>query len=303
MKHILLTGVLAAAAWAQDGIRGPVPGFVFDEQAKALRPMIGVPGASYLGGAIANDLENASVSPDGRLALAVRGGKMGLLDLSGVELRWTELAAAGRVRIAWSGNSTSAAVWNEDGRIDLWNGLKESARAAALGRVENVTALAVDARGVVAAASADGVYRLEEGGNAEMLARVQDASALALDSTGATLYVASRGGNQVLELADWRNSGGAAMVANENAGILAPGALAISNDGRRLIVANEASLVMIDRATRAVTQTMSLEFRPSRLEKLADGNAWLLNSREQGQPLEVLSAGPDAKVFFVPVEE
>lgn len=303
MKRILGSVILVASAWAEDGIRGPVPGFVFDEHTKALRPMIGMPGASYLGGAVAAELDAAAVAPNGRLALAVRDGRLGVLDLSGAAVQWKELGAAGKVRIAWNPASNGAAVWNGDGRVDLWSNLQESARVAALGSVEDVTALAVNVRGVVAAASYKGIHRLQEGSNAELLASITDVSALALDGTGNSLYAASRSGNSVLELADWLNTGAATLLANENAGVEAPEALGVSADGRSLFVANKSTLAIIDRSTRSINQTLAIDFKASRLEPVAGGSIWLLNSRSQGQPLEVLSAGPEAKVFFVPVEE
>ena len=55
LKTISLLLVLApAATLAQDGARvdGPVAGFVFDADRHALRPILGVPGASYLGPAV-----------------------------------------------------------------------------------------------------------------------------------------------------------------------------------------------------------------------------------------------------------
>lgn len=302
MKRYLLTGLLAAAAWAQDGIRGPMSGLVFDEHTKALRPVLGVPGASYLGAAIASGLDSAFVSPNAKLALAVRDGHLGLLDLSGAELLWTELAAAGRIRVAWNSDSTSAAVWNEDGRVDLWSGFGASVKAVSLGSVEEVTSLVLTARGVAAAATAKGIYRLDQDGLPEMLAAVREVSALALNHDGSALYAASRADNSILELANWLTSGSATLFAGEAAGILAPAGLALSGDGRIVFVANEASIVKIDRATRAVTESVALDFKASRLDRLAD-SGWLLNSREQGQPFEMLSSGTDAKVFFVPVEE
>ncbi len=303
MKRILISSFLAAAAWAQDDIRGPVPGFLFDEHSKALRPIIGIPGASYLGGAIASEIESAAVAPSGRLALAVRDSKLGWMDLSAAELRFTELAAAGNVRIAWNPASSSAAVWHGDGRLELWSHFAEGARSVSLGHLDGVTVLALSAKGVAAAATSEGIYRLVEGESPERIAAISDVSALALDSTGNALYVSSRSGNSALELAGWQTSGAATLLANENAGIEAPAGIALSADERSVIVAGKSSLVVIDRATRAVQRTLALDFEPTRLEPVAGGRMWRLNSREQGQPLEVLSAGPEGKVFFVPVEE
>ena len=44
---------LSANAQNSGRIEGPISGVIFDRSSRALRPMIGVPGASYLGPAIA----------------------------------------------------------------------------------------------------------------------------------------------------------------------------------------------------------------------------------------------------------
>jgi DNA-binding beta-propeller fold protein YncE len=306
MKTAILTITAALAAFGQSGIRGPAPGIVFDPEAKALRPMVGIPGASYLGGKILDGLEAASVSPDGTLALAVKEGRLGRLDMRTPELNWTELAPAdGALLIVWNQAGTMAAVRNGNGRIDLWRGLDGAPQGVALGEVENVSALAVDADGVVAAGSANALFRLKEGAAPELLAAL-DAAALALDAKGATLYAAGATRNAVVELSDWRNSGAATLLASGNLGVDQPSALAVSADGRKLIVANGGEapgLLILDLATRAVAGTLALEFKPTRLDRLSDGVSFVLNSRQQGQPLEVLSGAPGAKVFFVPVEE
>lgn len=307
MKTAIIGLAAALAAFGQDGIRGPVPGIVFDAEAKALRPMVGIPGSSYLGGKIMDGLDAAAVSPDGLLALAVKEGKLGRLDMRTAELNWTELAAAGDgAMIVWNQASNAAAVRNSNGRIDLWRSLDGSPQSVSLGDLENVISMAVDAGGLVAAGTATGIYRLREGEAPELLARLTDLSALALDAAGVSLFAADRKQNTVLELNDWRNSGAAILLASDSIGVDAPSALAVSADGKSLIVANggeTAGLLLIDRATRAVSASMALEFRPTRLDRLSDGVSYLLNNRQNGQPLEVLSGGNDAKVFFVPVEE
>src|ERR1022692_1467585 len=89
---------LAISGWAQTsaGVAGPVTGFIFDAQLGAVRPMLGIPGAAYLGNGVAIGVQSdgdpgaaylgngvaigldaASVAPDGSAALAVeRSGKL-----------------------------------------------------------------------------------------------------------------------------------------------------------------------------------------------------------------------------------
>ena len=61
---------------AEDSTRltGPTSGLLFDAPSRAIRVVMGVPGAAYLGAALASDLDNGSVSPNGRLAVAMSAG-------------------------------------------------------------------------------------------------------------------------------------------------------------------------------------------------------------------------------------
>src|SRR5579885_1735285 len=75
---VLLLCALPLLGWADDrtSVSGPVSAFLFDSQTRSIRPMIGFPGASYMGDAVTTDVDAASVSPDGSAALAVRQGRI-----------------------------------------------------------------------------------------------------------------------------------------------------------------------------------------------------------------------------------
>src|SRR5262249_40826551 len=115
-KHMLavLFGAALAAAADPPSICGPVSGFVHDPGAPALLPVLGVPGAAWLGPAILSDANNVSVSRDGFVALAISGEQM----LVGTSLRrtatWTPLNAAlpSADLFAWS--DTAAAVYSSN---------------------------------------------------------------------------------------------------------------------------------------------------------------------------------------------
>ena len=79
---VFTAGTLAA----QTRFAGPVSGIVFDAKAKSLRPIMGVPGASYLGNALAADMDLAAVSPDGKFALS--GSADGTMRLWSVGPKW-----------------------------------------------------------------------------------------------------------------------------------------------------------------------------------------------------------------------
>src|ERR1017187_457338 len=72
---------LAISGWAQTsaGVARHVTAFIFDAQVGAVRPMLGIPGAAYLGNVVAAGMNAASVAPDGSAGLA--GQQLGRLVL------------------------------------------------------------------------------------------------------------------------------------------------------------------------------------------------------------------------------
>ena len=158
----LLTALyaLAISAWAQPsaGVAGPVTGFVFDAQSGAVRPMLGIPGAAYLGQVVAAGLNAASVAPDGSAALAVQ--QLGRLVLyTGLRGATPSVAfnvpgaIAGADRFAWGANSTAAVYSSRTGRAQILMGLAQSPVAAApidlSGLPGQVTALAFDGQRLI----------------------------------------------------------------------------------------------------------------------------------------------------------
>src|SRR5260370_12555637 len=80
MRRATVALLFALAAPAQDTrLSGPVSGFVFHGPTQSIRPIVGVPGSAYLGTALAQGFDAASVSLLGKFALATLGGKLYLL--------------------------------------------------------------------------------------------------------------------------------------------------------------------------------------------------------------------------------
>src|ERR1700722_2930768 len=77
-KLVFVYCAFAMAGWAGSSasVGGPVTGFVFDSEALTILPMLGIPGAAYLGSPVASLVAAASVSPDGNSALAVQVGRL-----------------------------------------------------------------------------------------------------------------------------------------------------------------------------------------------------------------------------------
>src|SRR5512134_3362781 len=83
----LLLLALGAAFGQDGGLTGPVSGMVFDADSRSLRPVVGVPGAAYLGQPAVSGLDWASVAPNGRAALVLSNAQLRLL-------RWSSEGSA-----------------------------------------------------------------------------------------------------------------------------------------------------------------------------------------------------------------
>ena len=209
-------------------LTGPGSGFVFDDQARSIRWIVGVPGAAYLGAAVADGLDIAAVAPNSRLAVAVKSGGLYLVRLDAADAAWETLEDnAGQVeKIAWSADSTAVVV--SGGGLRIWRNLAESPARVTLTGVDGAGWLAfavAPAGDAVLAAAPGGVYRLTDG-EPRLLVSLESPSGLAFGGAGVA-YVADRAGKQVLAIRNWKESAEVSMVAGESQGIDDPVALAI----------------------------------------------------------------------------
>jgi hypothetical protein len=225
-----------------------------------------------------------------------------LLRLGGESAVWETLEGeAGPVeRIVWSGDSSAVAVVG--GSLRIWRNLESAPEALALAGVEGAqwSALAVEPGGeAVLAAKAGGVYRLS-GGEVRLLADVGEPTGIAIG--GEVAYISDRAGKQVLAMRNWKESAEVWLLAGESAGIDDPVAVGLGLDGRSVLVAGGASrsLLQLDASSGALSERWDLDFSPTRIERLGSGLILLTSRAAETEPLQVLAAGPQASIFFVP---
>ena len=110
---MLCAGSMAAWAANNASVQAPMTGYIFDAQARAVRPMIGMPGGAYLGTPIATGLDAAWVSPDGSTAFAMEKGQLTLyVGLGGANPTGVPVnGAIAPDSFAWSPDSTGAAIY------------------------------------------------------------------------------------------------------------------------------------------------------------------------------------------------
>jgi DNA-binding beta-propeller fold protein YncE len=312
-KVLLVFCAFAIAGWAGSSasLGGPVTGFVFDSQTLAIRPMLGIPGAAYIGAPVASQVAAASVSPDGSAAFVIQLGRLVLY----TGLRGTSPAAVtvdnailGIDLFAWAADGSAAAVYSsKSGQGQTLTNLAQSPTAGTpidlSGIQGTVAALAFDGQHIVAGAASSesgGIYLAGPQTALERIAAASSPSAIVL--AGANLYFADRQWQQIWEVENYAKTPAAVLFASDS-GISAPAGLQLSADGLRLYAANAGNqkLSIYEVASRSPLQSINLDFTPTGLDRFGASSVYLLSSSGQG-PLHVLSDGNTAKiaVYFVP---
>ncbi len=301
MSTLELFALASAAVMlpAQQSTRlaGPTSGWLFDAPSRAIRVVMGVPGAAYLGDAVAGDLDNGSVSPDHRLAVTMSAGAASLLNMA--DSSTVSLGEGCEGAVAWAADSAAVALGCRDG-VQLYRLSKGRAERAELTGFRGANALAVDLSGHVFAAGSDGIYRLDaESGR--LLASI-DASSLAL--FGSTLYAVDRSGGQVVALDNLTGSGALRVVAGTGQGLEDPSAVGISADGARLFVVERESkrLKVFNPATSELLSTLELDFPAGRVDSLGN-SLFLLNSRKEASDIVQVLDARQLAVYFIPAPD
>lgn len=303
----LASAAVVLPAQESTRIAGPTSGLVYDAPSRALRVVMGVPGAAYLGGALAVDLDGGSVSPNGRFALTIADGALNLVSLADqtmIAVGSAGCAAQGSAALAWSADSSLVALGCAEG-ARMFRIAGGAAERLPLAAVDGVTSLAVDAAGVaVFATRADGIYRIDAE-SARLLAAVENAAGLVLAGAD-TLYAVDRAGKRVLAVDHLATSAALRQVAGEAQGLVEPVAVGVSADGQQLFVAEAGegsrAVRVFNTATLEMRARVELDFDPARVDALGNG-LYLLNARKDaGDTMHVLDAR-QMSVYFVPAQD
>jgi hypothetical protein len=318
-RILALLVLLAPAACAQQGaVSGPLTGLVFDPAARAIRPILGIPGAALLGDpAIAADgLTTAYVSPRQDSALLATGEGARFVRLQGTVA--TPLACDGLTaspeRVEYSPSGTAAALYR-GGRVQLISGLPDAPVVA--GEVNLNFALRgasrFNRRGAPPetgsfAISDDGRFVLAAASRSIQLAGLAGESFSLMPSAAGAAVAFAPGGHDAA-VADPANSGivwlrdvaGAAQkrqLAGPDANAGTAAGISFSGDGRNLYVASARQVAAFDLGTGERTAIVC-DCEPAglypmgglfRLNEAGAAPLWLLDARS-GKP----------RVFFVPV--
>jgi len=283
--------ILAYADEASARLSVPLLGYVFDNNAKAIRMISGVPGAAGIDGAIALEtaIDSAFVQSRARVAIAnTKEGAVVLLQWNGSPRLVSLGTALSRVtQVTFSSSGDRAAI-SDGAAVEVWTGLTgDPSQTAEFVPDGGVAALAIKPDGTVAAATQSGAILLLTDG-ARTLATGGDWTALTFLPNG-NLLAADGASQNLLLIPDGGDSSVVLHVDQK------PVALAASVDGTQAVVA-AANSIMLVRLDGSGASTVTCNCQASRLEPLAGNLVLQLVDPQSGSLLVLDGDGPEIRI-------
>jgi hypothetical protein len=310
---VLLT-FSAAISWAAENtpLATPALGFAFDADARAIRPILGIPGAALLGNPIdtGSPLSAAAISPRHDFAIAA-GADLPLRVLrfqdSGIVPYSLDNALASPDRIVFSPAGRSVLLYQKSGRLQTVTGLPDNPAV----RDWNLPpaggpagAMTVSDDGMLILLVGDGgqdsdpVWLMQSDGGSSQLPLPGSIAAVSFRRNSHDLLAASTAGDLHLV----RNPEGSAefRVVPLSSGTSAPVAAVFSVDGTRAYAATaDGTIYIADLATGTVAAG-SCGCRPVAVEPLRSNRLFRVTA-VSSSPLMLLDAsGLAPRFWFVP---
>jgi hypothetical protein len=297
--------ILASVASAQTGVlSGPVAGYVFDNGAQAVRPVLGIPGASTVGSAISAgySFKAAYVAPrqDSFFGVAADGSTHFFAIAAGaVSEQAIDGLIASPERIVFSPSGTAAALY-ANSQAQIVTGLPGAPALAGTMALSETTARRGRRTAPSMAVSDDGAYILAALNGAVQLASqngvvrpaVQTGpdAVMAFAPGGHDAAVAARGTGAIL-IRDVPGAAGQQILASDGPLFNATAGIAFSADGKRVFVASasQKSVAAFDMAGNRSDFACScspVELTPMgtslRLNELSSDPLWLVDTGVTG---------------------
>jgi WD40 repeat protein len=302
---LLLTS--AALSAQQASISGPVSGYVFDQSARALRPVLGFPGASLFGDPLGFDFDVSSAIVAPRLDTVFAVGTDGashIFRLSGGTLaeRSVDGLAASPDHVVFSPSGNAVAL-SAGGSIEVIKGLPDAPAIA--GGVDLTPGTVLDSLAV----SDDGSVLLVSTGNTVRLYGSSSDMGKLMDTAGSALLAFAPGshdaavtdasGAGLVLYRDLTGSGASQVIATPDDTIKGASAVTFSNDGKNLLLASgTAQSVTAFDLTAGARNAIACSCAPQSLARM--GSLFRLNDFSS-DPLWLLDTTPDQpRIVFVP---
>jgi hypothetical protein len=301
-------------ALAQQGkIAGPISGYVFDPSVRALRAVVGVPGAATIGNPIDLGFSASGIWVSPLLDSAVAAGTDGsvhFLRLNAGALSEVSFSGAATApqSVTFSPTGSAAALFSRSQAV-IVTGLPNSPTVS--GTIDLVADFARPSRlpalhRVATAVSDDGAYLLRASGGSVILygvagshSVVGDGTDVAFAPSGHKAAMADLAGAGVVIFDDVVSANGRKVLAGPNASLQSSAGLSFSADGQKLFLVNltSRSVVSFDLASSS-QESITCRTAPQTLVRM--GTTFRLNDLGT-DPLWLLDTAPaEPQVVFVP---
>jgi hypothetical protein len=296
---IALVSLAALQAQPQGSINGPVAGYVFDKTAQALRPVLGLPGASLLGSPMKwrYRVDQAFIAPKLDTAVGVTSeGAFRLFRMSNGMVAETSVAglaqAGSPYSVAYSPSGTTLALYAGD-RVQLVTGLPD---APVVGGSIDLTAAGVpsslavsDDSSTLLVALSNSIRLFESYADMGKLTDTAPGALVAFAAGGHDAAVADAGAGIVV-FHDLAGAGASQVIAPPDESGAVSSALAFSADGKALFLASASAQAVTQLDLTAGSRTrIACSCSPTvlarmgnvfRLTELASDPLWLLDAPE-----------------------
>jgi hypothetical protein len=305
--------ILAAPAYAQSGAFDlPTGGLVYSRGSRAVQPLLGVPGSTYLGGPVLKDISAAWIAPGGDWAFVslpdhsafmrgLRDGKPAESPASGLIDR-VDL-------VVWNRDASFAVLYSSSSallqRVRVANGRISPDDPMDLTPWGAAVTLAVDPAGRLAFGVAGaGIYLADGQQTPALLISMESPAAAAFSDTG-RLYAVDARTRRIVEFGSDGSPSDFAAVEVPDGVDFEPVGMAVSGSGKYLMVADRATqtLRIYETSARTPEASIPLDFAPASIERLSSGATFVLNRPRGSEWLLVLDATDMPRVYFVPAGE
>jgi hypothetical protein len=298
---------------------------VYDAPARAIRVIQGIPGSSYLGPAVLQNLDFASIAPNGRSALVWSGGAASFVSRLDDGAAGREIGGAGVPdRIAWSADSRAAILYRAaESRLERWQNLDEAPvidTPDGLRIPGAVSFIAIDSSASRIALGAGNELVLWEEDHASRTFPLAGATGAVFAADGKTLFLA--GPERITAVRNLDSgayvdglAGGAQLHSRRhfpaakvpessslNGPALDAAGLFIDRAGAYVYVADRSSrsVLVYDMASGGLTDSVALDVPPSTMTPLLRPGTLLLNFRTgANDPVWVLDTNGRNAAYFV----
>ena len=282
LRTFAMTILLSVSAMADEiTISGPTMGLVYT--GGAFRPVLGFPGAAYVGGVLALDFtpDNVMIAPEQSFALAMSAGKLVLIDASKGKLVVRDVPGITDAANAWfSPAGKSAVLISTDGlHARLLTGLPGHPGVSAqfvLNDIAVIAAVSEDARFAITVSSTGVVSQWDGDGHLRGAVPMGDVVALQFYNRSGDALLASRSNKQLFKL---RESGDVVPIQAIDAI-----AVATSADDSILVAVSSDGSIQTLRENGESTGTYTSPIAATRLQRM--GGILRLNDYGKG-PLAV----------------